>query len=158
MSIEIPTFTPTVPFATPTVPFAPKEVVAEAPVAEAVAEVVAEVVAEAVAEEAVAEESKPRDAPVSSFDLTGVPTKEDFLVANPPPPPPVVPTEEEIYAIQKAQVQTRIVQFFGRTGSGASRLTLRVGFMTEEDKADLDASLCAKGYTCAIENNLLTIE
>jgi membrane-bound lytic murein transglycosylase B len=141
--------------ATPTIPFSENTPVAAAAVE--VAPVAVEAAAEA-AVEAVAEESKARDLPVSTFDFAAVPMKAAFIAANPPAAPVTGPTEEEIYAIQKAQVQTRIVQFFGRTASGSNRLTLRVGFMTEQDKTDLQTSLTAKGYTCAIEHNLLTIE
>jgi len=94
-----------------------------------------------------------------SFDFSTLPTKEHFIINNPPAPAPVARPKEELYAAHKAQVQNRITSFFSRSGNGSStQLCIRVGFLTSDDLAALQASLVAKGYTCSVQNNLLTIQ
>lgn len=93
-----------------------------------------------------------------SFDFSGVPTKEQFVIANPPPPPPVQPTAEQIYNNRKQQVCDRICGFLTQTNSSQQEITVRVGFLTAEDKAALIAALEAKGYTCAETNGLMRIQ
>lgn len=92
-----------------------------------------------------------------SFDFSAVPTKEQFVAANPPPPPPVQPDAETLYNNRKQQVCDRICGFLGQTNSFQQEITVRVGFFTNEDKAALIAALEAKGYTCTETNGLLRI-
>ena len=93
-----------------------------------------------------------------STDLSALPTKSTFMTNNPPPTVPPPPTPEEVYAIQKEQVNARIARFFGQTGSAQCRFVVSVWFMTTEDKAGLLALLASKGYTATIDSHhLLTI-
>lgn len=92
-----------------------------------------------------------------SFDFSGVPTKEQFVAANPPPAPPAQPSAEQIYNNRKQQVCDRICGFLTQTGSAQQELTVRVGFLTSEDKTTLTTALEAKGYTCTEINGLLRI-
>lgn len=92
-----------------------------------------------------------------SFDFSAVPTKEQFVIANPSPPPPVQPTAEQIYSNRKQQVCDRICGFLTQTNCSQQEMTVRVGFLTTEDKAALFAALEAKGYICTETNGLMKI-
>ena len=92
-----------------------------------------------------------------SFDFSAVPTKEQFVTSNPPPPPPVQPNPEEIYNTRKQQICDRICGFLGQTNSFQQEITVRVGFLTTEDKAALTTALEGKGYTCTETNGLMRI-
>lgn len=91
-----------------------------------------------------------------SFDMTNIPTKADFVAANPVPTPPPEPSADEIYANRKAQIQSRLDRFF-TNGAGSHEFTARVGFLTDDDKNALKTALEGKGYTVTITDSLLTV-
>ena len=92
-----------------------------------------------------------------SFDFTALPTKSDFITAN-PAPVESSPTEQEVYDKRKSRVQARIVRFFSRSnGGGNNEVKVRVGFLSNEDKTALANAVEAKGFTCVEENGLMTI-
>ena len=78
-----------------------------------------------------------------SFDFTGVPDKGDLPA---PPAGPTPPSPNTIYARRKTQLQNRLQRRLQNTDSLPMRV--RIGFLTESDKTQLDTDLSAMGYTC----------
>ncbi len=90
-----------------------------------------------------------------SFDLDNIPTKADFVAAN-PVPEVAQPTEEEVYATRKGNLQQRLNRFF-TNGASRTDFSARVGFLTSEDLAALTTVLEGKGYTVTVDNGLMSI-
>lgn len=90
-----------------------------------------------------------------SFELDNVPTKADFVAAN-PVPEVSQPTEEQVYAQRKNNLQQRLNRFFSG-GLGSTHFSARVGFLNGEDLAALTTLLEGKGYTVTVDNGLMSI-
>ena len=93
-----------------------------------------------------------------SFDLSSIPTEADFLAANPTPAPPTPPDEETLNARRVERIQNRITRFFSQSSNGGRHeITIHIGGLSAEAKADLIAQVEAKGYACVEEGNRMTI-
>ena len=94
-----------------------------------------------------------------SFDLSAIPTKEEFMAANPEPTPVAPPSAEVQYQRKIERIQNRLTRFFYRTSNGGDHtIKVRVSDLTAEDKAVLIASVEGKGYACSEANGMMTIE
>ena len=84
-----------------------------------------------------------------SFDLSELPTKTEFADANPPLAPVTPPSAQEMYDLRKSRIQTRILDFFGRTEGLGTELNIHIEFLTADDKAALITALESKGFSCS---------
>ena len=92
-----------------------------------------------------------------SFDFTNIKKKEDLsapIVPHSAPTP--TPTDAQFYEARKARVTTQLSNRLAN--SGDLPFSIRVGFLTDEDKNGLIAGLTGLGYTCTVSNNMLTIQ
>ena len=87
-----------------------------------------------------------------SIDLTNVSAKTDLPA---PPTPPPGPDPAVVYARQKTRLCQRLERQL--TNSGVLPITVRAGFLTEEDKTALVSGLESKGYTVTEDGFRITI-
>ena len=91
-----------------------------------------------------------------SFDFTNIKKKEDLTVPVAPHAAPAPVDEAQFYEARKTRVSTQISHRL--SSSTDLPFSIRVGFLTEEDRNALITGLTGLGYTCNVNNNMLTIQ
>jgi len=85
-----------------------------------------------------------------SLDLSEIPDKDDVNSSSAPDPVPI--SDEDRYNRQKGRLLNRLKNQLSRTNVNFP-IRLRVGFLTDEDKTQLQTDLEAKGFTCSNSGN-----
>lgn len=92
-----------------------------------------------------------------SFDFTNVKKKADLAVPVAPHATPApTPNEAQFYQARKDRVMAQLTNRLASTND--LPFSIRVGFLTDDDKNALTTGLTGLGYTCAVNNNMLTIQ